>query len=181
MKRLYNISLAITLISGLAILSSFTLNKTEGAAFVTNLLPMWETSKMHTLEVLDAMPEDKFSYKPTEVSKTFGTQMVHIGYTLKYFTAGMIKGKNIPHEEPDASTMSKAEIRALVSDGFDTYISAIKELAEDDLAVELPFGPERKITRKNSILFAHDHVTNHRAKANLYIRMNDIDPPSYKF
>jgi len=159
----------------------FTSDRGAKSSFVETTIPMWKMAKMHTLEVLDAMPEDKFSYKPTEVSKSFGSQMVHIGYTLKYFKHGMIENDRIEYKEPDATTMSKDEIRALIEEGFDSYMEAVSKLSDEDLKVELPFGPEKKITRAQSIIFAHDHVTNHRAKANLYIRMNEMDPPGYKF
>lgn len=165
----------------IALLMGFTFDKGAKSSFVETTIPMWKMAKMHTLEVLDAMPEDKFNYQPTEVSKSFASQMVHIGYTLKYFKHGMIEGDRIEYNEPDAASMSKAEIRTMVEEGFDVYIEAVSKLSDEDLKVELPFGPEKKITRGQSIIFAHDHVTNHRAKANLYIRMNDIDPPGYKF
>ena len=165
------------------LISSFTFDakKEEPTSFVQTTIPMFEMAKTHTLEVLDAMPEEKFSYKPTEVSKTFASQMVHIGYSMKYFRMGMIEGNRIKYEEPDPGNMTKAEIRELVATSFDDYISAIEKLSEEDLKVELPFGPEKKISRAQAIIFAHDHVTNHRAKANLYVRMNDMDPPGYKF
>jgi len=174
-------------VSAVALCAAFVLQsfssekKAETTDYVKNLLPVWEMQKMHTLEVLDAMPEDKFNYQPNDVSKTFASQMVHIGYDTDYFRKGMIEGNRIKYEEPDASAMSKAEIRKLVSDAFDNYIAAISKLSEEDLAVELPFGPEKKLKRSQSILFAADHITNHRAKANLYLRMNDIEPPNYKF
>jgi len=171
----------LTALCFVIVLMAFNENKKEPSSFVKTTVPMWQMAKTHTLEVLDAMPEDKFDYKPTEVSKTFASQMVHIGYTLKYFQKGMIEGNRIEYKEPDMSGKSKAEIRKFVAESFDAYMGAIQKLSEEDLSVELPFGPETKITRGQSIIFAHDHVTNHRAKANLYIRMNDLDPPSYKF
>lgn len=184
MKKYLSLAVAVTLVCGLAIISAFNSpepEKAEITEFVNSVMQMWGTSRMHTLEVLDAMPEDKFTYKPTDESKTFASQMVHIGYSLKYFSQGMIKGEKVAYAEPDVSTMSKADIRKLVEEGFDTYTAAIKELKPEDLSVEMPLGPDYKITRQQSIIFAHDHVTNHRAKANLYIRMNGIDPPTYKF
>jgi uncharacterized damage-inducible protein DinB len=184
MKKHLSLVVAAVLVCSVAMFTAFDSpkpEKAESTEFVNSVMQMWGTSRMHTLEVLDAMPEDKFSYKPTDVSKTFGSQMVHIGYTLKYFSQAMIKGEKVEYAEPDPSTMSKADIRKLVEEGFDMYTASIKELKPEDLSVEMPLGPEYKITRQQSIIFAHDHVTNHRAKANLYIRMNDIDPPTYKF
>ena len=140
-------------------------------------LPMMEVSKAHTLEVLDAMPEERFNYKPTEISKTFAEQMVHIAYSIHLSSESMMKGNPVTPNEPDPSQMSKAEIRRMLSDSFDEMIESMKGLSAEDLAEVLPRG----ITRGQGVIFAHDHVTNHRAKANLYLRMNDIEPPKYKF
>ncbi len=162
-------------------MGAFTYKPADQPELITMTMPMMEMAKTHTLEVLDAMPEEKFNYKPTEVNKTFGSQMVHIGYSLHYFSEAMMKGNRIKYEEPDAATMSKTEIHTLVSNGFDDIMAAMKTLNAEDLVVELPFGPQTTITRGQAIIFAHDHVTNHRAKANLYLRMNNIEPPNYKF
>lgn len=144
-------------------------------------MPMWEMSKHHTLEVAAAMPEDKFMYKPSEASKTFGQQLVHIGYSLSYFSMTMMKDESLNYNEPDASKLSKKEIIAIVEKGFDDITHSVKQLTPEELEVEIPFRKGKKISRAQAIIFAHNHATNHRAKANLYIRMNDIEPPSYKF
>lgn len=153
----------------------------EKPDFNATVAPIIEMSKQHTLEVLDAMPEDNFGYKPTEISKTFGGQMYHIGYTLKFFTHAMLKGEEMNYEEADASTMTKAELREMVAASYDELAMTVEGMGEEMLMEEIPFGPDKKITREQAVLFALDHSTNHRAKANLYIRMNDMEPPHYKF
>lgn len=181
MKLLKTITaLALIIFAGFGI-SSFE-NKTDDAPEIVSLtLPLWEMSKMHTLEVLDAMPEDKFTYSPTAESKTFASQMVHIGYTLHFFNERMLKGKEMKYAEPDASTMTKAEIREMVANNFDEIMATVTNMTDENLKVTFPFGPEKKMSVAQAILFAHDHTTNHRAKANLYLRMNEIAPPNYKF
>lgn len=182
MKNQFRISLLAAVVCLIAVLTAFNFKEEEKTtSFVSMTLPIWKTGKMHTLEVADAMPEEKYTYKPSEVSKTFAEQMVHIGYTLTYFSQAMIKGEEVKYEEPSAEGLSKAEVRAIVEKGYADMEAAIKALKEDDLKVELPFGPDTKMTRAQAIIFANDHCTNHRAKANLYIRMNNIEPPSYKF
>jgi uncharacterized damage-inducible protein DinB len=177
----------IVLLAILLVLSSFSSPKPSGFTFndppelIRMTLPMMEVAKMHTLEVLDAMPEDQLSFQPTEVNKTFASQMVHIAYATHYFNEVMLKGNRIKYEEPDPGTMTKAEIRKMLSDNFDEIMETMKGLSAEDLETELPFGPNKTITRGQAVIFAHDHVTNHRAKANLYLRLNGIEPPNYKF
>ncbi len=60
-----------------------------------NTLPALEIVAEHTLEVAGAMPENQYSYKPSEESRPFGQQMVHLAYTADFnikYTMG-IKGK----------------------------------------------------------------------------------------
>lgn len=156
-------------------------NKKVAPALIDTTMPTWEMAKTHTLEVLDAMPEDKFNYKPSEESKTFASQMVHIAYSINFFNERMIQGKQVQYKEPDPASMTKAEIRAMMEANFDAFMETLRSLSDEDLMQERPFGPNKNITVAQAILFAHDHTTNHRAKANLYIRMNDIVPPNYKF
>jgi len=35
------------------------------------------------------------------------------------------------------------------------------------------------VSRAFSLFYVQDHMANHRAKTNLYIRMNGIQPPEY--
>jgi len=35
------------------------------------------------------------------------------------------------------------------------------------------------VSRELALIYVQDHMANHRAKANLYIRMNNIKPPEY--
>lgn len=172
----------IFLVGVIALTSAFKSNTKEKSALVDITIPMWEMGKNHTMEVAATMPEDQYGYKPSEVSKTFGQQMVvHIGYSLSYFSLGMMKDEQVTYDEPDASSLTKREIIALIEKGFDDMTGSLGELNPEDLEVQLPFGKNKKITRGQAIIFAHDHVTNHRAKANLYIRMNNIEPPAYQF
>ena len=46
--------------------------------FTKMYLPIWEEAMEHCLAVADAMPDSLYGYKPTEISKTFAEQMVHI-------------------------------------------------------------------------------------------------------
>ena len=147
MKSLKIIATLFSVICIFGIISAFKVNDPKESEFVEVTIPMWEMGRKHTLEVAAAMPEEKYNYRPSDVSKTFGQQLVHIGYSLTYFSMGMIKGERVPYEEPNASTLSKKEIIAIVEKGFDDMTNAIQGLGAEDLKVELPFGPNKKITR----------------------------------
>lgn len=148
--------------------------------FTTMYLPVWEEARDHCLEVASAMPEEDYGYKPTPVSMSFAEQMVHIGYTIKLLTQRYVEGMEVTPNTPDASQMSKDEILELLKAGFaytEQVIRTVKQEQLDQTCVMYHSG--NKVSRAFAFFYVQDHLTNHRAKANLYLRMKGITPPEY--
>lgn len=143
-------------------------------------LSVWQTAAEHCLEVARAMPDSLYGYQPTEVSKTFGEQMVHIGYTAELLTKRYVQGMEVKPNTPDAAKMTKAEIIELLEEGF-AYVTeviySIDQAKLDETCVMYHSG--NRVSRAFAFFYVQDHMNNHRAKANLYIRMNNIEPPEY--
>ncbi len=155
-------------------------DKTPKTDFGKMYLPVWLTAVEHCLEVARAMPESQYAYKPAEVSKTFAEQMVHIGYTVELLTRRYVQGMEVKPNAPVASQMTKAEIIDLLQGGFDyvtEVIYSIDQAKLDESCVMYHSG--NTVSRAFAFFYVQDHMNNHRAKANLYIRMNDIAPPEY--
>jgi len=154
--------------------------QTPKTAFTKMYLPVWLVARAHCLEVARAMPEKLYSYKPTAVSKTFAEQMVHIAYTIKLLTQRYVQGMEVKSNTPDASKMTKAQIIKLLEDGFaytTKVIYTIEQKQLDETCVMFHSG--NTVSRAFAFFYVQDHMANHRAKANLYIRMNNIKPPAY--
>ncbi len=149
-------------------------------AFTKMYLPVWQTSTDHCLDVARAMPEELYSYKPTEVSKTFGEQMVHIAYTVELLTKRYVQGMDVKPDAPDASKMTKAEIIELMESGFAYTTRVINQIDQEQLEEScVMYHSGNTVSRAFALFYIQDHMNNHRAKANLYIRMNNIQPPEY--
>ena len=71
MKKQKTITAALLIVCLAVGLTAFKNDKREYPSFLATTLPMLEAAKTHVLEVLDAMPEDKFDYKPDDKSKSF--------------------------------------------------------------------------------------------------------------
>lgn len=148
--------------------------------FTKMYLPVWLEAEKHCLEVANAMPEELYGYRPTPESKTFAEQLVHIGYTVELLTKRYVQGMEVKPNTPDASTMSKQEILQLLKNGFaytTEVIYAVEQSKLDETCVMYHSG--NTVSRAFAFFYVQDHLTNHRAKANLYLRMNNIKPPSY--
>lgn len=148
--------------------------------FTKMYLPVWLEAREHCLAVAKAMPEEKYSYKPTEVSKTFAEQMVHIAYTIPLLTKRYVQGMDVKPNRPDASKMTKAEIIKLMEEGFDyttEVIYGIEQAQLDESTVMYHSG--NTVSRAFALFYVQDHMANHRAKSNLYVRINGEEPPEY--
>ncbi len=151
--------------------------KTE---FTKMYLPVWLEAKAHCLAVAEVMPDSLYSYKPTEFSKSFGEQMVHIAHTIKLLTQRYVQGMNVKPNTPDASQMTKNEIIDLLKREFEyttNVILSIEQKQLDETCVMYHSG--NTVSRAFAFFYVQDHMANHRSKSNLYIRMNNLKPPEY--
>lgn len=148
--------------------------------FTRMYLPVWLEAREHCLDVAKSMPEELYSYKPTAVSKTFAEQMVHIAYTVELLTQRYVQGMEVKASGPDASKMTKAEIIKMLEDGFNYVTKVINDIEQKQLdETTVMFHSGNTVSRAFAFFYVQDHMANHRAKANLYVRMNDIQPPEY--
>ena len=151
--------------------------KTE---FTKMYLPVWLEARKHCLQVAETMPADKYHWKPSPDSKTFGEQMVHIAHTIELLTQRYVLGMEVTANTPNANNMSKAEIIKLLETGFDYVTSVIMTVENEKLSETCKmYHSGNIVSREFAFFYVQDHLTNHRAKANLYIRMNGIAPPEY--
>ena len=157
-----------------------TLTATPKTDFTKMYLPVWQEAMKHCLEVAEAMPENLYAYQPTEVSKSFAEQMVHIATSTQLLTKRYVQGMDVKPERLDASKMTKAEIISLLKERFaytTNVVHTIEQKQLDELCIM--YHSKNEVSRAFALFYVQDHLANHRAKANLYIRMNGIEPPSY--
>lgn len=143
-------------------------------------LPVWEEAVAHCLEVAEAMPEENYGYQPTKVSKTFAEQMVHIAAATKLLTQRYVQGQEVKPNTPDASQMSKQEIISYLKQMFRYTTKVILEIEQTQLNETcVMYHSGTTVSRAFALFYVQDHMANHRAKANLYIRINGFEPPEY--
>lgn len=177
MKNRYYLLFTLLLTGFIVSAQTDTLPKTP---FTKMYLPVWEEAMEHCLAVAEAMPDTLYAYRPTAVSKTFAEQMVHIATSTELLTKRYVQGMDVKPVRLDASTMSKVEIIALMKKGFaytTNIIHTIEQQQLDELCIM--YHSKNEVSRAFALFYVQDHLANHRAKANLYIRMNRITPPSY--
>lgn len=156
-------------------------NTTEDFNFTSKQIPVWELAKKRTIMVAQAMPEEEYNFKPIEGIKSFGQQMVHIANSLRSMKSRFILDETYSGTEGDASDFTKEEIISQLNSSFEEVIQLLRILDEAELHEEGKRHGEFPLTKWQSLLFMQDHVTNHRAKSVLYLRLKGIVPPAYGY
>lgn len=140
----------------------------------------WERSKAYTLDYLNTMPADKYSFKATDSVRSFAQQMLHLA-SGTLFLAGMGTGAKAPFDarslQDRASAQTKDSVTYYVSASYDFAIDAIKALDASKLGETVTLG-NNKATRYALLLKAFEHQAHHRGQTTIYIRLQGIKPPN---
>ena len=172
--KLKNLALALCLVA----FSQLGRAQTKTAELVKE----WERSKAYTKEYLDAMPEDKYGFKPTPEIRSFAEQNQHLADANYGLAAAATGTKNpIPQGSLEKSTdKSKANVTKQVMASYDFVIGLIKNMTDAQLDEHIKlFGnyDMAKATALNKVL---EHQAHHRGQTTVYLRLAGVKPPQEK-
>jgi len=143
----------------------------------------WERAKAYTIEYLNAMPADKYSFKPVDSIRSFAQQMIHLSQGNCFLMSGATDVKPPAFANSDlehsAGATSKDSVMYYVTSSYDYCISAVKGL---DVS---KWGEKKKMFGREETRFAlmiktFEHQTHHRGQSTIYIRLVGIRPPQEK-
>jgi uncharacterized damage-inducible protein DinB len=135
------------------------------------------------LGVAEAMPEDKYSYIPTQGNfdgvRSFGEQVKHVA-CAQFAFFNEIEGK-IPPEHCEkggpSKAKSKVELVKYLRDSFEYGDKVLATITAQNALdrIEGPYaGPN---TRLGMAMIALWHITDHFGQLVVYLRLNGIVPP----
>ena len=149
--------------------------KDENGKNISPVLP--EEIKNYLIEIAESMPEEKYTYKPTERQMTFQEQLLHIRSNMVWLSEKYFLNENdVKSEKVDAKY--KAEVIQELTLAFNNVAEIIKQVPLEDLSTEVDVfaGPKSKLQILNLM---QDHVTHHRGQIIVYLNLNNIVPPKY--
>jgi len=150
--------------------------------FVEGHAPVWNEAIAQILELAESMPEDSYGFTPHDSVRTFAQQLLHIGgssIVIANLFLNDIQPEG-PPQDPEGD-MSKEDIIALVKQNLEETWEIMESMSDDQLDEEVKSFAGNAMTRREGLIFVHDHLTNHKAKANLYVRISGNEPPSYRY
>ena len=125
----------------------------------------------------DAMPADKFSFKPTPDQITFAHLTLHIADSNLLFCS-KVSGVAAPEAPKLAETDSKDKLVANVKASFDFCSSALAKVDDSHLTESIPLFKGQNITRAGSILILSNSWGDHYSAQAMYLRLNGVLPPT---
>src|SRR5579864_2703953 len=130
-----------------------------------------------SVAVAQAMPADKYTFRPHPESMTFGELMLHIASTNYAFCAGL-KDSDAPKDAVPAATDKDGVVKFLAA-SFDYCSAIIPNLTEAQLS-QAHNSPDGRLPGREVLLAMYIHVAHHRGQAEIYLRDQGIKPPSYR-
>lgn len=166
-----------TLIFFIGCLISITLTA-QADGFIKDMSKKWQNARDYTLELAELMPEEAYTFKPTEDQLSFHDQMLHIVSNMNWLSSSYLGGQKLEESLKD-TVYSKSEVIVIMKKGFQNALDAINNLEPSKLNETVDFfaGP---MHIRQILTLMNDHVTHHRGQAIVYARLKGIKPPRYR-
>ena len=180
--------IAISLVCGLSAAASAQAPQGRGGGrgpaapaittFQGDIQADWTRTRTLITSIVDAMPEDKFGFKPTPAQQTFGERVLHVVTT----DLGILQalGGKTPVPMVNTKAATKAELLGALKQSFDYGDAVIKEFTDQQWVERVappPFmGPSA--SRARIIYFDMQHSNDMYGQFVVYLRLNGGTPPA---
>jgi len=172
--------LAMSFLAGLSALPSGPAENDYKAAFAKH----WQVSKEFTLAVAKAMPAEDYDFKPTPQEMNFGQVMVHIAAQNSSSCAeatGSSPPPSMPPSDVNPPPTDKQTAIKLLALAFDTCAEQIDGVSQERWNKEVYKFQGEPVLGYEALWYAFTHTAHHRAQAEVYLRLKNIKPPSWRF
>jgi len=130
----------------------------------------------NTVAVVEAMPADKFSYKPTPDQMTFSHLVTHMTGS-NYMFCSKAAGVEAPKAEEVKETDSKDKLVAALQSSFAFCTDALGKMDDSKLGESTEGFGGKQVTRAWFALVLASSWADHYAEAAMYLRLNGVTPP----
>jgi uncharacterized damage-inducible protein DinB len=143
-----------------------------------DMLASFEDSRNKLLELAEATPQEKYTWRPMEGVRSQGEVFLHVAATNFGLPTlwGVKAPKGFAFQGYETSTTDKAEIQAALKASFDHLLKGFRELSEEEMNKPVSlFG--NKTTVRGGYMNLIGHVHEHLGQSIAYARTNRIVPP----
>ena len=138
----------------------------------------WAVEKELFVSLADAMPDDKFGYKPTPAQRSFGEQIMHV-VQADTLVLRML-GAKTPAPPVNLQATSKVDVMTALRQSFEFGEAVLREFNDQQLSERVmppPYmGPSA--SRLRVIYSSMQHTQDIYGQMVVYLRLNGIVPPA---
>jgi uncharacterized damage-inducible protein DinB len=169
----------VTFIASLCTSSGLSAQTLSDEDIRSQLIKDWERAKAYTIDYLNTMPADKYSFKATDSIRSFAQQMLHLAQGNVNTLSHVAGEPNIMGErilEDSKTAQIKDSVMYYVVASYDLAIHGLKKMNMTTLNEKIKFYNWEE-TRYALLLKAFEHQTHHRGQTTIYIRLAGLHPP----
>ena len=138
----------------------------------------WEFNRQGLVGIVNAMPEDKFGFKPTPAQESFAERVMHV-VNIDVKLLSTLGGKTPAPMIKNPKATAKADVLAALNQSMDYGAAVLKEFNDQQLServTSLPFmGPT--VSRLRVTYFSIAHSQDIYGQLAVYLRLNGVTPP----
>ena len=140
----------------------------------------WARAKAYTIDYLNTMPADKYSFRAHDSIRNFAQQMLHLAQA-NYGLMAAATGETPPafargNLEMSAGAQKKDSVMYYVTSSYDFCINSVKNSDVNKWKEKTKFFSFEE-TRYAFLNKAFEHQGHHRGQTTIYIRLQGIKPP----
>ena len=168
---------AVAAAAAAVVTASVSRPSAQGAGLKGDFIKEWEGQKVTLVKIAEAMPDNKYSYKPTPAQRDFGGHVMHIAQ-INMMVLKML-GAKTPAPTINEKAATKAEMIKAMSESFDYGTAILNEQTDQTMAGSIAgppwMGPS---TRARIYAFLIGHTQDTYGQMVVYLRLNGGVPPA---
>ncbi len=145
---------------------------------VSNALRMeLQRAQRNLVAAAEAVPADKYGFKPTPAQMSFGQLVLHVAGSNDYM-CGTISGTKAPERTKLQATDTKTVLVARIKDSFAFCTTALASVDDSKMGDMVPFFGGRQVSRAAAVLGLTGDWYDHYSASAIYMRLNGMLPPT---
>lgn len=167
----------------ISLVSSFSGNAQgiSPAGIKAQMIKDWQRAKNYTVDYLNTMPADKYSFKAVDSLRSFAQQMLHLAggnVFLMMNATGQPPLSWLPADVENRPTaQNKDSVMYYVVTSYDYCIDAVNKFDWNKWNEKVKMFNTFEETRYAMLNKVFEHQGHHRGQTTIYIRLNGIKPP----
>ena len=173
------LAMALVLAPMLSFQAPQTAPAAQAASLHADMLRDWQSQRDKLMKTAEAMPPDKFAFKPKPELRTWAEQLTHIAGNIVSTMKRLDPSASAPTVPQNAT--SKADAVKALGDAFEFGVAVLKKETDASLleGVQGPpyYGPGLS-THARLVYRTIQHTEDEYGVMTVYLRLNGIVPPA---